>query len=105
MPVTTEASIRTQRTGEHRARNFASGLVASSIVLLTTCGLILPRFPELSDFGVAVLQVAGIVAVFGTVLCAVSRWRPLGAGVVAGAALGLFLVWSGVVLYVGLFQL
>jgi len=102
--VTTEASTRAQRMDNHPGRSFVTGLVASTVVVLATCGLILPRFSELSDLGDGLLQVAGIVAAAGIALCAVSRWRALGAGVVAGVAVGLLLAWSGLVLYIGLFQ-
>lgn len=94
--------------GEHRTRSrlwpdFGSGLLASSLLVVLACAILVPRYAELNPLGDAVGGTALALVIIGAGLCVPRRSRVVGAGVVAGAGLGLVLAWCALVVYVGLF--
>jgi hypothetical protein len=102
--VSGEGSLSVQGMSSRSWRNFAVGVLTSTTVLLLACGVLVPRFAELEALGAAVVEIALATAFTGLALCIVRRSRAVGAGVVAGAVLGLALAWSALIAYVGLFM-
>lgn len=97
-PVEPTAATRRSRPG------FSSGVASAVLLVLLACGYLVPRSVELASLGDAVLRVTVAVVIVGGVLCVPRRTRWRGAGLVVGAAIGLAVAWSALIVYVGLVQ-
>ncbi|MEV7429425.1 hypothetical protein AB0N29_07360 [Nocardioides sp. NPDC092400] len=83
---------------------FGAGLVASALLVLVACGVLVPRHAELQPLGEAVVEIGSLLAVFGLGMCLGRRTRSAGLGVVVGAALGVTIAWCALVVHVALFM-
>lgn len=101
--MSTTSTLGGQRTGGRFWPNFGSGLLASTLLVLLACAVLVPRIAELQPLGDAVVKVALGMAMVGFGLCVPKRTRPVGAGLVVGAGLGVVLAWCALVAYVALF--
>lgn len=102
--MSTTSTLGEQRTGGRFWPNFGSGLLASTLLVLLACAILVPRYAELNPLGDAVGSVALTLLIIGAGLCVPQRSRAVGAGVVVGAGLGLVLAWCALVVYIGLFM-
>lgn len=80
-----------------------SGVLAGIAAVAAACFVLVPRSGDLSPLADAVVAVSGSVALVGLALCVPPRTRALGAGVAAGAVLGLFLAWSALIVFLVVF--
>lgn len=80
-----------------------SGVLVGIAAVAVACFVLVPRYGDLSPLADAVVAVSGSVALGGLALCVPPRTRALGAGVAAGAVLGLFLAWSAFIIFVFVF--
>ncbi len=94
----------TTALSETPRRTFAvpafSGALVGIASVAFACVVLVPRYADLSPLANAVVAASGLVAVSGLALCVSPRTRAFGAGVTAGAVLGLFSAWSALVIFV-----
>lgn len=102
--MSSTSTLSEQTTTSRFWRNFGSGLLAATLLVLLACGILLPRYAELQPLGDAVVRVALALVIVGAGLCVPKRTRAVGGGVVVGAGLGLVLAWCALVVYIGLFM-
>lgn len=100
--VSTTSTLGEQRTGGRIWPHFGSGLLASTLLVLLACAILVPRYAELHRLGDAVGSVALALLIIGAGLSVPQRSRAVGAGVVVGTGLGLVLAWCALVVYLGL---
>ena len=102
--MSTTSTLGEQRTVGRFWADFGSGSLASTLLVLLACAILVPRYAELNPLGDAVASVALTLLIIGAGLCVPQRSRVVGAGVVVGAGLGLVLAWCALVVYIGLFM-
>ncbi len=77
-----------------------AGVLVGIAAVAVACFVLVPRHGDLSPLADAVVAVGGSIALAGLALCVPARTRALGAGVAAGAVLGLLLAWSALIVFV-----
>ncbi|MEP7740235.1 hypothetical protein ABKW28_21535 [Nocardioides sp. 31GB23] len=77
-----------------------AGVLVGIAAVTVACFVLVPRHGDLSPLADAVVAVGGSIALAGLALCVPARTRALGAGVAAGAVLGLLLAWSALIVFV-----
>ncbi len=77
-----------------------AGVLVGIAAVAAACFVLVPRHGDLSPLADAVVAVSGSIALGGLALCVPPRTRALGAGVAAGAVLGLLLAWSALIVFV-----
>ncbi|MDN4161117.1 hypothetical protein [Nocardioides abyssi] len=97
-------ALSAQQTSAGPSALFGAGVVASALLVLTACGVLVPLYAELQPLGGAVMKVGALLAVVGVGICLLRRTRHAGLGVVVGAASGLVVAWCALVAYVALFM-
>ena len=80
-----------------------SGVLVGIAAVAVACFVLVPRYGDLSPLADAVVAMSGSVALGGLALCVPARTRALGAGMAAGAVLGLFLAWSALIIFLFVF--
>ncbi len=100
--MTSVSTMDERATAARSWPRFGSGLLTAVLAVAVAAGVLVPRHADLQAGGGALVRVVLALVVVGLGLAVPRRTRPLGAGLVAGAASGLVLAWCALVLYLAL---